>query len=505
MDEEIKSEQPAKPEILRRLSFGQRIAEDESDALAEYFVETEQWNQLFHGHIDIVYGSKGTGKSALYSLLLRRDHNLLDRNILVIGAENPKGTPAFADLTSDPPTSEEEFRRLWKLYFLCLVADAFRDYGIENQKAQSVQETLEAAGLLERESNLRGRVRAVLDYLRQLTKFEAAESEVKFDQAGHPTGIAGRLVFRQPTRDLREAGFVSVDEMIDQANSALRQYGFDLWLLLDRLDVAFAENIALEKNALRSLFRVYLDLAAYDHITLKIFLRTDIWRRITQEGFREASHITRALTLEWDPAWLMNLIVRRLLANEIIVSHYEVDPETVLADIRQQSDLFYKIFPNQVDVGAKQPSCFDWILTRTRDGAQVHAPRELIHLLDQARTKQAQYLELGDTQPTEEKLFSSGAIKEALEEVSEVKLYQTIYSEHPEYQSYIEGLREQKTHQFPTTLASLWNVEDADAKQIGLQLVEIGFFERIGPVANPAFWVPFLFRTALDMVQGRAV
>ena len=81
------------------------------------------------------------------------------------------------------------------------------------------------------------------------------------------------------------------------ADGALREAGVSIWLLLDRLDVAFAESLALERNALRALFRVYLDLAAFDSISLKIFLRTDIWDQITKEGFREASHISKRVTL----------------------------------------------------------------------------------------------------------------------------------------------------------------------------------------------------------------
>ena len=36
------------------------------------------------------------------------------------------------------------------------------------------------------------------------------------------------------------------------------------------------------------------------------------------------------------------------------------------------------------------------------------------------------------------------------------------------------------------------------------ELVEIGFFQRRGSRDAPAFWVPFLYRDALEMVQGRA-
>ena len=59
-----------KREILRSSNFGMRVAEDESSELEKYFVETDQWQRTFKGDVDIVYGSKGAGKSALYSLLI---------------------------------------------------------------------------------------------------------------------------------------------------------------------------------------------------------------------------------------------------------------------------------------------------------------------------------------------------------------------------------------------------------------------------------------------------
>jgi len=54
--------------------------------------------------------------------------------------------------------------------------------------------------------------------------------------------------------------------------------------LFDRLDVAFAETLYLEANALRALIRVYADIRGLDFIGLKIFLREDIWKRVNEGG-----------------------------------------------------------------------------------------------------------------------------------------------------------------------------------------------------------------------------
>ena len=57
---------------LQAANFGSRIAEDDTE-LHSYFVETEQWRKILNGDIDIVFGAKGAGKSALYSLLVGRE------------------------------------------------------------------------------------------------------------------------------------------------------------------------------------------------------------------------------------------------------------------------------------------------------------------------------------------------------------------------------------------------------------------------------------------------
>lgn len=49
--------------LLKELDFGESVAEDEDDdRLASYFVETDTWNRLINGEVDIVYGAKGSGK-----------------------------------------------------------------------------------------------------------------------------------------------------------------------------------------------------------------------------------------------------------------------------------------------------------------------------------------------------------------------------------------------------------------------------------------------------------
>lgn len=125
-----------KREILEATTFGERIAEDEADALISYFVETHQWRKVLSGEVDVIYGPKGSGKSALFSLLRARKEELFKRNIIPVTGEKVRGTPIFADLVAEPPGTEEQFRGLWKLYFLSLMGTALRIAKIENESSR---------------------------------------------------------------------------------------------------------------------------------------------------------------------------------------------------------------------------------------------------------------------------------------------------------------------------------------------------------------------------------
>src|SRR5262245_13693993 len=123
---------------LRNITFGNQVAEEEKEALKDYFVKTQAWDRIHKGEIDIIYGPKGAGKSALYLLIQDSADEFFDRGVLLIAAENPQGAPAFKNLDIDPPTSEREFVAIWKLYFLSLLGQAFDDYGISNQHSKTL-------------------------------------------------------------------------------------------------------------------------------------------------------------------------------------------------------------------------------------------------------------------------------------------------------------------------------------------------------------------------------
>ena len=479
--------------VLREADFGNQVAEQESEKLSKYFVETNYWRKLYNGDVDVVYGTKGSGKSALYSLLVAKRDNLFDDRVLISPAEQIQGSPVFKDIIDDAPTSEKEFSGLWKLYFLKLISNTFKEYGFGGEDSNSIHSFLVSEKLGESSANLKKILNSVAGYVKNIFRLESIE--------GGAFGAKGKIVFREPSVKESDNGYVSIDELMERANSVLESNDFNIWITIDRLDVAFSDNIEIEKTALRALFRVYLDMIGYNRIGIKIFLRTDIWERISSDGFREASHITKTVKIAWDNNSLMNLIVRRMVYNNAINNHYNVNKQ-VLDSIESQKKLFYRIFPEKVDAGEKSPSTFDWMISRIQDGKKEAAPREIIHLMIELLNSQLKRHEVGEASQSNECLFDRTSFKQALPIVSQVRIDQTIYAEFNLLKPFIEKMKGEKTKHNIESLSKIW--ENCDVEKISGDLVDIGFFERRGTRSDPEFWVPFLYRDGLGLIQGSA-
>lgn len=494
-----------KIEILKNITFGERVAEEEKD-LEGYFVETMIWHKLIRNEVDVVRGVKGAGKSALYKKLLNKKTELEKNNFLIIPAEQLEGAPVFKSVLRNSEISENEFEELWKLYILTLIGTELNEKSLKGEKVEKLIKRLKEEKLLEA-TDLKSKLVAVKEYVQRWFSKDLAGIELQSttDATGQIPIYAAKILFKEPNMKEKELGLVSINEMLELADEALEEQGKQVWITFDRLDVAFSDNPSLEMVALRTLFRVYNDLKSNHNIKLKIFIRQDIWQKITECGFREASHITKQINIEWNDQDLLYLVSRRIVNNKEICEYLDIDKEEVLKDMNLQEEVFYSIFPKQVDTG-KNPETFKWMLSRIEDGLGIRAPRELIHLLNEAKDKQISNISKGIDCGMNKELISRAALRNALEEVSKVRLVQTIYAEYPELRKYIELLQEHKTEYTIKTISKVFGITQKETKRVIPELVAIGFLkEKIGKLGKDdiTYWVPFIYRDALKLLQGK--
>lgn len=488
-----------KLDLLKNTNFGERVAEDDDNLIA-YFVETSIWKQLQSGKIDVIYGAKGSGKSALYKYLLSKNEDFNKQNIRLIPAENLKGATVFKQVIGQSNLNEDTFSHLWFIYILTLVGMEMRKLDKQTSEVKKFVNKLEDEDLLEGK-NLRSILVGVRDYVISILKNgKEMENSFSIDSATGMPILTNKIILCEPIPELRKLGAISVYELLEMADEALKSIKQTFWITFDRLDVAFSENSDLEVVALKTLFGVYNDIKNSTNIKLKIFIRDDIWKRITDNGIREGSHITKQLTIKWSEQDFLFLLVSRIVENESICNYLKVVKNDVLKDIEKQKEVFYKIYPKKVEVG-NNPDTFNWMTGRVKDGLGLAMPRELIHLLNESKVNQISSLEIGGKEDSYDSIISRSALKEALKVVSKVRLEQTIYQEYPDLKKYIKDLEERKTEQRIETLSEIYNLSKAETQEIANKLVGIGFF--VEKEKNKIYWVPFLYRGGLNMIQGK--
>ena len=109
--------------LLAKFTLGSPIAEDD-DLLGDSRIETPAFGELVRAEIDIIRGTKGSGKSALYRIFTNflSTHLLSDMRILLIKGVEATGDPVFAKYRPQFEQLDEiDFQNFWRIYFLSLI------------------------------------------------------------------------------------------------------------------------------------------------------------------------------------------------------------------------------------------------------------------------------------------------------------------------------------------------------------------------------------------------
>jgi len=113
--------------LLQGLDLGSSVAE--SDTLLEAArIETSAFADLLNDRVDLIPGTKGSGKSALFRIFVAflPDHLLQQRKVVVAHGIQAPGDPVFHAFTDRfSQLSEEEFVSFWCIYLVSLAHEQF--------------------------------------------------------------------------------------------------------------------------------------------------------------------------------------------------------------------------------------------------------------------------------------------------------------------------------------------------------------------------------------------
>jgi len=482
--------------LVTKLDLGNSVAEFDNQ-LERYFVETETFHKLIANQADVVAGDKGTGKTAMFRILQRRYTTIPElKKVEVITGFNPSGNPVFQRLAQQALLTEGQYGSVWKAYIFSLVGNWLLDVysGEFTENMAALDRLLSQTSLRSGDGNPQTIFSKIVNAVARYLNPQSVEVGLTLSEVGIPI-ITPKVEFAKTGESKEAAKTVPHEEALSLLDRCLEDADLTVWIVLDRLDEAFQGFPKTEIPALRALFRAYLDLLAYTRLGLKIFVRRDLFRKITQGGFVNLTHVNaRKIEIVWDEKDLQNLLCRRIRESNGIVGMLGV------SDAPDQQ-VFDAVFPEQVDIGKNKPTTWSWIMSRIRDGNQVTPPRNLIDLVSKAREAQLRREQReGRTFAKGVPLIEADSIRSALRRLSAERVEDTLLAEAGELAGSIERLRDGKAEHNVSSLAKVLGIAEAEVKAAIKPLLELGVLEQTGET----YKIPMLYRDGLEITQGKA-
>lgn len=502
--------------LLHNFDLGSSVAEE--DGLLDVArVETSAFTDLLNDRVDLVPGTKGSGKSALFRIFVDflPDFLLQNRKVVVAHGVQAPGDPVFhAFIDQFSQLSEEEFVSFWCIYLVSLANEQF-------VKGPRYKEFLKEAGAeinrfqqacvraripeIEAKRSLRNILEWTLQVLRSWKpkmKYTPPDGtgEWELDLFGSKRSEQKEVKDSSSERDLPKY----VNEIKETLEAVLHRSQLSLWLMIDRLDEVFPRRSDVERKALRGLLHAMRYFAS-SSIRVKVFLRDDMLDQVvrTPAGFTALTHITvrQADTLRWNLDQILTMLTKRIFANDQLAQYLRINKERINASATYRLECFNLVFPPTVHRGTRQSPTLKWIYNRCADGRAVVTPRDVLDLLIRAKQRQ-QDLCAGDADGTSDSIIGSTAIQYGFQELSKRKRQTYLEAEFPHLWKHIEKFVGGKTEYDERALGNLLG---KDWRPIADDLVAIGLFSKSQTEKTGVLYdIPFLYRQGLDLTQGRA-
>lgn len=386
--------------------------------LPDLFQRTSDFGRFLDDTTCLIRGRKGTGKSALYSLLLRHSKTAqelargrLDQVVCLSGHGRFRLRPTrdeFEEVDRHLAAGEDSWEPFWRSYLLVRL-------------------------YLERHYRLRS------------NKYAALTSVLRSFPAGDRWGIEHTRTVIQMALD-SNLKLLAKDALVD-IDRYQQGKGQKIWLLFDDLDEDLPERAGIRNRALVGLFQLVQDADArrLEWIRHKIFLREDIWQRLTYDN---KSHLNgRDIVLSWNRSDFLRLALRQTYRSReyrTLVDRFasiqdpdQVDEETLEAVLNS-------LWGSRRERGRHSKKVARWVYDRLTDAGGTTFPRSLGILLKAAKEQEMSYRTSHVQHPTD-RLLRTQSLNRGLDEAS-LRRCEEITEEYPHLAGFFEYV---KNRNFP--------------------------------------------------------
>jgi hypothetical protein len=479
-------------DILSELDFGFDVAENDIN-LENYFVETEDFSKIKSGDVDVIRAHKGLGKSAIFKMLISGAYKVPD-TIIVNGSDATSSDIFRSNLSS--ANNENQYRLLWTAYLSSAVANEvcrLEDHPAYRKEYREIKDFLKALGL--------GKTESSSSLIERLKRTKSLGIGLGISEDGMPS-----LNFNVEFDNQKQSISASEEHFIDLMRMCINVLNIakkKTWILIDRLDELYEKNSEKETLSLRGLLRSHLNICAINGgqtlVRAKIFIRTDIYEKITKkQGFTNITHL-RDINIVWSARSIASLASERAIANnkirEILVE--------LKVDTKDPNAVWDKLLPKKIE---GRPSS-EWIARATSDGTGAYNPRNFITLLSLTKMKTAALVKANPNGHKFDTTLSVDAFPSAFSELSRKRLDDTVLAEFPQTRKYIDQLRGGiSSFESPSILKTQLGISinnDEDFVVAVEALMAAGVLKQI---SASAWSIAYLYRAALRAgAEPRAV
>ncbi len=422
-------------ELMKSLKFPPLNAGDPQQNLSDLFQKTANFDKFLDPSTCLIKGRKGTGKTALYLLLLKHSqiakslaHGRLEKVTFLSGHggfdPSRPSRNEFEVVHRALSEQDSNWESFWRAYLLIKVS---RDSEIK---------------LL---SIIKGdKFRSVRDILKLLPKDNW--------QSDH-TKSSIRLSTENEFKLL-------IPDAIELLHRDRQSNDVSLWFLYDDLDEDFPDRGGIRKQALTGLFQLIqsCDARRLTSIRFKVFLREDIWNRL---NFDNKSHFNgRDLILKWTRVDFLRLALRQAMQSPDFKALIDRSSPIENIDTANEENLSRALEPLwgiRRRAGDKAKFVSRWVYERLTDSSGTSFPRSLSALMEGAKNHELTYEGQTSVQTaTDDRLLRAKSLEIGLEHASNERC-DAIRQEYPDLGEFFDALEGLPALLPKEQLAEIWH------------------------------------------------
>lgn len=457
---------------LTDLNFGAEEAERDK-MLDRSFVPRHDQETLLQQRKSLVVGDRGSGKSALFRRLAMGPQVGGDGARLEVYPVSDSGDLLHRLVTNEAWLDPEALRAAWLVVVAASIASACPPSATK-QLRDAAADLRGLLGMSSPEATpLRRAFRALVRPLRGTT-LRLAVGPVNLE-AELPSG-SGKT---------NSKASVDVEDFLRQLDYLLQQDRRRVVMTLDRVDETFKYDRRKQEAVVQALMQAESRVSQFECISLVAFLRRDLFELYDIQEKNKL--VSRMLTLTWSEEEWLEVLGRRVLANESLAH---------IGEAVRQSDGQYDtraalavIFPLEME---GQPTD-RWLVDELRNGNGDISPRLAVLLLHLTRDLSARSEDVVRTLP----LFTANALSRAMTKLSELS-YSEVVNDFKVASGFVMNCRAAKLDSFTLDeVIGLFDEADGPLSEQVRTLERLGFLERVietaGAGLKSLFRVPRLY------------